>query len=103
MTNPKRLKKVLLRPLHKLRLDVDAEGALAPVLLRLEPGAEPLVVAEVERVDDRLAEVWFDLLLTSGERLTVRLERETLRAEVHTVETPHPERWPSWSELQRGG
>ncbi|MEZ6184328.1 MAG: hypothetical protein R3F62_04860 [Planctomycetota bacterium] len=96
------LKKVILRRLHKLRLDVDAEGALTPVLLRLEPGSEPLVVSAVERVDDRLAEVWFDVVIQSGERLTLRLERETLHCEVHTVETPDPERWPSWSELRRG-
>jgi len=102
VSEPRRLKKVLLRPLHKLRLDVDHEGGLTPVLLRLEPGSLPLTVTEVERVDDRLSEVWFDVLISSGERLTLRLERDSLKGEIHTVETPRPEAWPSWSELARG-
>ena len=83
---------------HRDRL---LEAGLAPVLLRLTEGAEPLVVTAVERVDDRLSEVWFDVRISGGERLTLRLERETLRCEIHTVETPDPAAWPSWSELQR--
>ncbi|MGE0706820.1 MAG: hypothetical protein AB7N76_06405 [Planctomycetota bacterium] len=68
------------------------------MLLRLEPEGDPIVVAAVERVDDRIAEVWYEVLARGGERLVLRLERESLRFELHTVETEHPERWVNWSE-----
>jgi hypothetical protein len=93
-----RLKKAILRPLAKVRLEVDAEGAITPVLLRMDPGDPPMAVAEVLRVDDRLAEVWYDVRTKVGDVLTLRLEREGLRMELHTVETEEPERWRGWSE-----
>lgn len=92
------LKKAILRPLAKVRLDLDADGAVTPVLLRLEPDGAPIVVSAVERVDDRLAEVWYEVVTREGDRLTLRFEREALRFELHTVETEDPERWRGWSE-----
>lgn len=92
------LKKAILRPLAKVRLDVDQDGAITPVLLRLDPQGEAHAVARVERVDDRLSEVWYELLTAAGDRLVVRLVREGLRFELHTVETEEPERWEGWSE-----
>lgn len=92
------LKKAILRPLAKVRLDVDQDGAITPVLLRLDPQGEAHAVARVERVDDRLSEVWYELLTAAGDRLVVRLVREGLRFELHTVETEEPGRWEGWSE-----
>ena len=92
------IKKAILRPLAKVRLDLEEGGAVTPVLLRLEPESEPIVVSSVERVDDRLAEVWYEVLTREGDRLTLRFEREAWRFELHTVQTEHPERWRGWSE-----
>ena len=92
------IKKAILRPLAKVRVDLDDEGGITPVLLRLEAEGEPIVVARVERVDDRLAEVWYEVLTREGDRLTLRLVRDGLRFTLHTVETDHPERWRGWSE-----
>ncbi len=90
-------RKAILRPLHKVRLDVE-QGQITPVLLRLDPDGPPIVVAQVDRVDDRLAEVWYEVTSADGDRLTLKLERETLAFELHTVETEHPERWRGWSQ-----
>jgi hypothetical protein len=98
MSSRPRLKKAVLRPLAKVRLDVDQGGAITPVNLRLDPDGPGVSVASVERVDDRLAEIWYEVLTSDGDRLTIRLERESLRVELHTVETEYPERWANWSE-----
>lgn len=94
------LKKAIIRPIHKARLDVDAEGAITPVLLRLDPGGEVHSIEKVERVDDRLVEVWYEVVTSAGDRLVLRLVREGLRLELHTVETERPERWENWSERE---
>lgn len=99
MTPRPRLKKAVLRPLVKVRLDVDADGAITPIQLRLDAAGPAIHVAAVERTDDRLAEVWYEVLTREGDRLTLRLERESLRVELHTVETEAPERWGNWSEV----
>lgn len=96
-------KKAILLPLAKVRMDVDAQGAITPVLLRLTPQGEACAVERVERVDDRLAEVWYEVLTTDGDRLVLRLVREGLRWELHTVESETPERWVGWSERAAGG
>lgn len=95
------LKKAILRRLTKVRLDVDEEGAITPVLLRLEAEGEPIVISSVDDVDDRITEVWYELTARSGERLVVRLVRDGLQFTLHTVETEHPERWRGWSEVKR--
>lgn len=94
----KRLKKAILRPLAKVRLDLEQGGAITPVLLRLDADGEPIVVSSVERVDDRLAEVWYEVLSREGDRLTLRFVRDEWRFELHTIETEHPERWAAWSQ-----
>lgn len=99
MTPRPRLKKAVLRPLVKVRLDVDQDGGICPVQLRLDPDGPAIHVASVDRVDDRLAEIWYEVTTTVGDRLTLRLERESLRVELHTVETDAPERWGNWSEV----
>lgn len=73
---------------------------MTPVLLRLEPEGPAIRVAQVERVDDRLAEVWYEVLSAEGDRLTLRFLREELAFELHTVETAAPERWAGWSEAE---
>jgi hypothetical protein len=90
-------RKAILRSLHKVRLDVE-DGQITPVLLRLDADGPPIVVARVDRVDDRLAEVWYEVTTAEGDRLTLKLERESLAVELHTVETEHPERWRGWSQ-----
>ena len=95
------LKKAILRRLAKVRLDVDEEGVITPVLLRLEAEGEPIVISSVDAVDDRITEVWYELTARGGERLVVRLVREGLVFTLHTVETEHPERWRGWSEVKR--
>lgn len=95
------LKKAILRRLTKVRLDVDEDGRITPVLLRLEPEGEPIVIASVDAVDDRITEVWYELTARGGEHLVVRLVREGLQFTLHTVETEHPERWRNWSEVKR--
>ena len=97
-----RLRKAILRPLHKLRLDVDAEGQITPVRLRLDPEGPPLIVREVLRVDDRITEVWYEVLDQEGDLLILRLERESLRCELHSVESEAPERFLGWSEVRPG-
>lgn len=91
------LKKAILRPLAKVRVDIDADGAITPVMLRLEPEGAPIVISSIERVDDRLAEVWFEVRSSEGDLLTLRLRREEMRFELHTVQTERPERWRAWS------
>lgn len=95
------LKKAILRRLAKVRLDVDEEGSITPVLLRLEAEGEPIVISSVDAVDDRITEVWYELSARGGERLVVRLVREGLQFTLHTVETEHPERWRGWSEVEQ--
>jgi hypothetical protein len=92
-------KKAILRQLAKVRVDVDADGGLTPVMLRLEPQGEAISLTSVDSVDDRLSEVWYEVTARTGERLVLRLERETLRFELHSVETDHPEQWRNWSEV----
>lgn len=99
--SPPLRKKAILLPLAKVRMDVDAAGAITPVLVRLEPEGEAHAVERVERVDDRLTEVWYEVVTTAGERLVLRLLREGLRWELHTVESQTPERWVGWSEQAR--
>ncbi|HBP16327.1 MAG TPA: hypothetical protein DEA08_00860, partial [Planctomycetes bacterium] len=77
------LKKAILRRLAKVRLDVDEEGGITPVLLRLEAEGEPIVISSVDAVDDRITEVWYELSARGGERLVVRLVREGLQFTLH--------------------
>ncbi|RMG07626.1 MAG: hypothetical protein D6731_23420 [Planctomycetota bacterium] len=68
------------------------------MLLRLDEGGPAIPVVSVERVEDRVEELLFDVRTRAGDLLTLRLARDDLRAELHTVETEHPERWSGWSE-----
>ncbi len=92
------LKKAILRPLAKVRLDLDAAGGIVPVQLRLDAEGDAVQVAEVKHVDDRLSEQWFEVLTTEGERWVLRFLREELRFILHSVESPFPERWRGWSQ-----
>jgi hypothetical protein len=91
------LKKAILRPLTKVRVDIDADGGITPIMMRLDPDGPPIVVSSVERIDDRLAEVWFEVRSSEGDLLTLRLRRDGMRFELHTVETEQPDRWRAWS------
>ena len=91
------LKKAILRTLAKVRVDIDADGTITPVMLRLEPDGPPIIVRSIERVDDRLSEVWFEVVSSEGDLLTLRLRRDEMRFELHTVQTEHPDRWRAWS------
>ncbi len=91
------LKKAILRTLAKVRVDIDSDGTITPVMLRLEEDGPPIVISSVERIDDRLAEVWFEVTSREGDLLTIRLRREGMRFELHTVQTEAPDRWRAWS------
>ena len=96
-------RKAILREVHKVRLDVERGGAITPVCLRLEPGDPTIHVTAVEHVDDRHSEVWYEVRTREGDLLTLRLRRETLEVQLHTVETLEPGRWSNWDDPKTGG
>jgi len=81
-------------------MDVDADGQITPVMVRLEPEGEPLVISRVDHIDDRITEVWFEVETRCGDRLVLRVERERLRWELQTVESQNPDRYRGWFEAQ---
>tara|TARA_R110002072_G_scaffold139686_6_gene283460 strand:- start:4 stop:312 length:309 start_codon:yes stop_codon:yes gene_type:complete len=81
-------------------MDVDAEGQITPVMVRLEPEGEPIVISRVDYTDDRITEVWFEVETRCGDRLVLRVERERLRWELQTVESLNPDRYRGWLEAQ---
>lgn len=81
-------------------MDVDAEGQITPVMVRLEPAGQPIVISRVDHVDDRITEVWFEVETRCGDRLVLRVERERLRWELQTVESVNPDRYRGWFEAQ---
>ena len=95
-----RLKKAILRPLHKVRLDVDHTGQITPVMIRLEPEGEPIVISRIDHVDDRITEIWYEVETRCGDRLVLRLERERLRWELQTVESVNPDRYQGWFQAK---
>lgn len=82
-------------------MDVDAEGQITPVVVRLEPDGDPIVISRVDHIDDRITEVWFEVETRDGDRLVLRVEREKLRWELQTVESTNPDRYRGWFEAKQ--
>ena len=81
-------------------MDVDHEGTITPVLVRLEPDSEPIVISRIDYVDDRITEVWFEVETRDGDRLVLRVERARLRWDLQTVESVAPDRYRGWFQAK---